>query len=259
MSRRNRKKSRNRNRKADNDLSNKQNNNNKKKNNNNNSEKKRAERRIELEREKRKKQDKILFSVIIVVILALAGVYFLMPMLSGNDGGPGPEPTIESPPPTASNEIKIPVSDVNDGDAHYYSYNSDGVKIRYFLLESNDGTIRAAFDTCDVCYSAKKGYRQEGDQMVCNNCGQRFDSNKINVEKGGCNPAPLMLGIGSKITIFNVLFLTIVSILMSTVIADGNSGGYCGNGYSIDLFLIILIGFVLVLLIALILKKLAFD
>jgi uncharacterized membrane protein len=27
--------------------------------------------------------------------------------------------------------------------------------------------------------------------MVCNNCGQRFPSVKVNVIKGGCNPAPL--------------------------------------------------------------------
>jgi uncharacterized membrane protein len=27
--------------------------------------------------------------------------------------------------------------------------------------------------------------------MVCNNCGQMFPSVKINVIKGGCNPAPL--------------------------------------------------------------------
>ncbi len=27
--------------------------------------------------------------------------------------------------------------------------------------------------------------------MTCNNCGRRFHSNLINVEKGGCNPAPL--------------------------------------------------------------------
>ncbi|MDP2167292.1 MAG: Fe-S-containing protein, partial [Thermodesulfovibrionales bacterium] len=37
----------------------------------------------------------------------------------------------------------------------------------------------------------KKGYRQEGDIMVCNNCGQAFPSTQINVIKGGCNPAPI--------------------------------------------------------------------
>jgi uncharacterized membrane protein len=51
--------------------------------------------------------------------------------------------------------------------------------------------IRSAFDTCDVCYKARKGYRQEGNDMVCNNCDQRFRTDKINEIKGGCNPAPL--------------------------------------------------------------------
>ena len=27
--------------------------------------------------------------------------------------------------------------------------------------------------------------------MVCNKCGRHFESIRINVEKGGCNPAPL--------------------------------------------------------------------
>ncbi len=58
-------------------------------------------------------------------------------------------------------------------------------------MKSSDGVMRAAFDACDVCFREKKGYRQEGDVMVCNNCGQRFPSTKINVLKGGCNPAPL--------------------------------------------------------------------
>jgi uncharacterized membrane protein len=38
---------------------------------------------------------------------------------------------------------------------------------------------------------AKKGYHQEGDELVCNNCGSRFPSNQVNDVQGGCNPAPL--------------------------------------------------------------------
>ncbi len=87
--------------------------------------------------------------------------------------------------------VKIAVADVSDGAAHYYSYKSGGRVINFFILESSDGIIRAAFDACDVCFSAKKGYRQEGNEMVCNNCGQRFPSTKINEVKGGCNPSPL--------------------------------------------------------------------
>ena len=38
---------------------------------------------------------------------------------------------------------------------------------------------------------AGKGYHQEGDELVCNNCGSRFPSTKINEVKGGCNPSPV--------------------------------------------------------------------
>jgi uncharacterized membrane protein len=86
--------------------------------------------------------------------------------------------------------VRIPIDEVNDGKAHFYSYNGSR-RVDFFVLRSSDGIVRAAFDACDVCFREKKGYRQEGDLMVCNNCGQRFPSVKINVLKGGCNPAPL--------------------------------------------------------------------
>jgi uncharacterized membrane protein len=88
-------------------------------------------------------------------------------------------------------QVTIPVSEVNDGKAHHYSISLGGKEISFFVLESNDGVIRAAFDACDVCFPAKKGYSQDGDYMICNNCGRAFHESKINVEKGGCNPAPL--------------------------------------------------------------------
>ena len=69
--------------------------------------------------------------------------------------------------------------------------------------------VRAAFDACDVCYAAKKGYRQEGNFMVCNNCGQKFISTRINEVRGGCNPAPLERKIvGDKLVIATADILT---------------------------------------------------
>ncbi len=89
-------------------------------------------------------------------------------------------------------KLEIPVASVNDGNAYHYQVKSqDGTMVTFFVLKSADGIIRAAIDACDVCYRSGLGYYQEGDYMVCKNCGQKFASNKINEIKGGCNPAPL--------------------------------------------------------------------
>jgi uncharacterized membrane protein len=87
--------------------------------------------------------------------------------------------------------VRIPIKTINNGEAHYFSFKAQGRDIHFFVLRSRDGVIRAAFDACDVCFPKRKGYSQAGDFMICNNCGQRFHSTKINVLKGGCNPAPL--------------------------------------------------------------------
>ena len=91
----------------------------------------------------------------------------------------------------AQGKVTIPLAQVTDGKAHFYTYESGGTKLNYFVLESPDGTVRAAFDACDVCYPNKKGYHQSGNYMQCNNCGRRFRSDQINVVEGGCNPSPL--------------------------------------------------------------------
>ncbi len=88
-------------------------------------------------------------------------------------------------------QVSIPLNEVSDGQAHYYSVDVDGMPIKFFVLKSRDGIIRAAFDACDVCYRSRKGYSQDGDFMICNNCGMRFHSTRINVVQGGCNPSPL--------------------------------------------------------------------
>jgi hypothetical protein len=94
--------------------------------------------------------------------------------------------------PDADGAFRFPTAAFADGKAHFFSANlPDGKSINFFAIKSSDGVIRTAIDACDVCFGARKGYHQEGDFMVCNNCGQRFPSAKINEVKGGCNPAPL--------------------------------------------------------------------
>ena len=58
-------------------------------------------------------------------------------------------------------------------------------------MKDKQGNVHVAFDACDVCYEAKKGYRQNGDVMHCINCGKEFSITSIGVENtvGGCWPS----------------------------------------------------------------------
>ena len=105
----------------------------------------------------------------------------------------------------ANKVVSIPLSKISDGKAHYFKVKSDnGLDVSFLTLKSRDGVIRAAVDACDVCYKAGKGYIQSGDYMICENCGQRFASNRINIIKGGCNPAPLERKIVGKNLVITV-------------------------------------------------------
>lgn len=69
---------------------------------------------------------------------------------------------------------------------------NENTKVRLFAVKSSDGVIRTAFNTCQVCNPSPKAYfEQEGNNFICQNCGNSFPSNKIGIEKGGCNPIPI--------------------------------------------------------------------
>lgn len=126
---------------------------------------------------------KIFFMMVAVVVAA----GLLIPVMSNAFGIFGQYKQVKA----ESDEVRIPLEDVADGSAHYYSFKGDDKEIKFFIIKSGDGVVRAAFDACDVCFTAKKGYTQDGEYMICNNCGQKFHTSQVNVVEGGCNPAPL--------------------------------------------------------------------
>lgn len=88
-------------------------------------------------------------------------------------------------------DIVINVADITDKVA-FYSYNDEGTELEVMAVKASDGTIRTAFNTCQVCYSSGRGYYvQKGSNIVCQNCGNKFTADNIQVSKGGCNPVPI--------------------------------------------------------------------
>lgn len=88
-------------------------------------------------------------------------------------------------------QIRIPLKMLSGNTASYYVYAVGGKEIRFFVLRASDGSIKAALDACTACYHAKLGYSQQGDTMVCNNCGMSFKSVNVGIVTGGCSPIPV--------------------------------------------------------------------
>ena len=127
---------------------------------------------------------------------------------NSNSTGSSKESKTEATNKAASNIV--PAIEINKSEisnkVKFYPYESNGIKMEVLALKANDGTIRTALNTCQVCYSSGKGYYvQEGNELVCQNCGNRFSADMVGKAKGGCNPVPISdtskVDDGTKITI----------------------------------------------------------
>lgn len=85
----------------------------------------------------------------------------------------------------------IPVSDISS-TASFYTVEVDGTQMEVLAVLDSEGNIRTAFNTCQICYGSGRGYYvQSGDVLVCQNCGNRFTVDQVEIESGGCNPWPI--------------------------------------------------------------------
>lgn len=129
-------------------------------------------------------------TALVLAVCVLLGFVLVYLIASGRPAG-GSEVATTQITGTGA-DVALPVATFADGQARFYRYAmATGREVRFFVMKSADGVLRAAFDACDTCYRDKLGYHQQGDDMVCNKCGRTFRSVDINVLQGGCNPAPL--------------------------------------------------------------------
>ena len=126
---------------------------------------------------------KMIGAVLVVAVLVVASIAMAL-----NIPGMGKFTEIKA----NNGVVTIPVARVNDGKAHFFSIKVGAEDIKFFVVKAKDGSLKTAFDACEVCFEAKKGYEQEADVMVCKKCNKKFATDKIGPANiGGCNPAPV--------------------------------------------------------------------
>lgn len=122
--------------------------------------------------------------VAIVVAGVIAAQYFL-------DGGAARASYIQVRP-DEQGAVTLDVGDLTNGGVRFYRFlNRANQEIDFFVGRDTAGTVQVAFDASEVCMKKRRGFRHEGEWMVCNFCDKAFRLREVNADAGGCAPVAL--------------------------------------------------------------------
>src|SRR5271155_2695793 len=94
------------------------------------------------------------------------------------------------------NHVRIPLSELTDASLHFYTAEVSGTEIRFLVIHKTNGDYAAALDACQIC--GRAGYRQEGQNIICRNCGASIYVPSIG-DRGGCNPIPVKTNVAGGV------------------------------------------------------------
>lgn len=133
-----------------------------------------------------KKSNLPLVITAVVITCVAAGLLFF-----GDNSGSDNSESVKARVIAVGESLTIPTADIS-GTASFYPVEVDGTAMEVLAVRASDGTIRTAFNTCQSCYTSGRGYYvQEGNDLVCQNCGFHFTPDQVEVQSGGCNPWPI--------------------------------------------------------------------
>lgn len=141
---------------------------------------------------KAKTKKNLWLPAVAIVILAATVSLTLLPGTADKDGDSGKQaPQAESQIISEGESLIIPISELSS-TAKFYPVEVEGTQMEIIAVKDSSGNVRTAFNTCQICYSSGRGYYvQDGDDLVCQNCKNRFTVDQVEIRAGGCNPWPI--------------------------------------------------------------------
>ncbi len=127
------------------------------------------------------------YLIMLVIVAGVLSLFLLLKLLSGMGG----EKLNVRGKSVTDTDLVITLSEITE-NALFFPAVINGTELEIIALKAPDGTVRIAYNTCQVCYLSGKGYyTQKGEHLVCENCGNRFSLSEVGVAHSGCNPIPL--------------------------------------------------------------------
>lgn len=135
--------------------------------------------------ENSRKGNTILSKIIPVLVICAIAVSIILVNQNSN------KEKVDTTAKVIDEDLVIQVADISE-QVTFYPVTIDGTELEVMALKATDGTIRTAFNTCQICYNSGRGhYEQDGEFLICQNCQNRFGLDDIEVTRGGCNPIPI--------------------------------------------------------------------
>ncbi len=89
-------------------------------------------------------------------------------------------------------QVKIALADLKPQEVRFYRFlNSGNQEVRFFVGKDAAGTVQVAYDADETCAKLKRGFRHQGEWVICNKCEKSFRLAEVNAGGGGCKPIPL--------------------------------------------------------------------
>jgi uncharacterized membrane protein len=128
-----------------------------------------------------------LHGVIAVVLFATAVIVADL-ALDGRLGAPGYERVTAGP----DGEVRVSLAGLGSQQVRFYHFlNPANQEVWFFVGRDAAGRVQVAFNASEVCAKRKRGFRREGEWIVCNQCDKSFHLADVNDGGGGCKPVPL--------------------------------------------------------------------
>lgn len=124
------------------------------------------------------------------IIIALVAVVLIGGLVISQLGDNSTQANVQQAAITGEG-VKITKSEITE-KATFIPYQAGDTYMEVVTIRASDGTVRTALNTCQICNGSGRGYyEQEGDVLVCQNCGNRFTVDQVEIVRGGCNPVPI--------------------------------------------------------------------
>lgn len=121
---------------------------------------------------------------VLVFVAAILGAELLLDR--------GPSGGFKKVSPGRDGMVRVSLKGLGPQEVRFFRFlNAGNQEVRFLVGQDSAGVVEVAFDASEVCFKAKRGFRHEGEWLVCNKCDKAFHLKGINDGGGGCDPLPL--------------------------------------------------------------------